>query len=135
MNTRGEIENLLYRVARYLDEKDLEGVESCYTKASQVTINIASKGISEELKDRHSFMAMVRARVAEQQDNRLHVITNVEIFNETEATAEAISYLTLLSSSKGSMKLLTGGVYRDSLVKQGSSWLIDKRQLDLASPY
>ena len=70
-----------------------------------------------------------------QTDIRRHVTTNVVVQDETENSANVMSYLTLLVTDGGVCRLQATGVYRDQFVLDGGKWKISRRHLDLDVHY
>ena len=47
----------------------------------------------------------------------------------------AVSYLVLISIKDGELNVISSGVYRDSVVRDGDAWRITLRNLHLDLPY
>ena len=54
------------------------------------------------------------------------------IFNES---AVVLSNLALFATENGEVRLITTGVYRDKVVREGDTWQLLERHLDLDLPY
>lgn len=73
--------------------------------------------------------------LAEQTDQRRHVVTNIHFQNEKEDSITAVSYLVLITVENGKLETLSTGIYTDECVQRGEEWKIQTRRLDLDLPY
>ena len=129
------IGRLLHKAACDLDDRDLDGMESCFTHDTTVVIEIQSSGRSEPMLGRDALMSLVRARVAEQEDRRRHVISNMIIDPQGPNKANVSSLLTLISILDGQARVITTGCYRDIVEKRDGRWQIASRKIELDLPY
>ena len=128
------IHELLSRTAYAYDEKDLDMLEGCFTEDVSFTIQISGADKMGPFEGRDAVMTLYRDSMAAQTDVRRHVTTNM--FFESEGTEpQIISNLTLFATENGETRLLSAGVYRDTVRRSGDTWLLCKRHLDLDSPY
>ena len=83
---------------------------------------------------REAIMTLYRDSLAVQTDVRRHVTTNI-FFHSEDGDPLVISNLTLFATENGETRLLTAGVYRDTVRRTDKGWLLVKRHLDLDSAY
>ena len=62
-------------------------------------------------------------------------MTNLFFEDETDDSITAISYLVLISIQDGELNVISSGVYRDEIVRDGDAWRITLRNLALDRPY
>jgi hypothetical protein len=55
--------------------------------------------------------------------------------DETDSSATAVSYLTLISITDGALNVISSGVYTDKVELVDGEWLIRHRDLALDLPY
>lgn len=132
---RWAIEALLNTAALSLDERDLETMENCFAKDVQLMIRIRSSGVEEPMDGRDALMALVRDRLAEQQDRRRHVLSNLTVTPDGPGRARAVSYLTLIAVQDGNADLISTGCYRDLVECRHGQWVIAERDIELDLPY
>ena len=129
------IEALLNKAALSLDERDLDGMESCFSEHVQLKIRIRSSGVEEPMDGREALMALVRDRLRQQTGRRRHVISNMTVTPDGPNRARAVSYLTLIAIEDGGAQLVSTGCYRDVIECRDGMWLISARDIDLDLPY
>lgn len=128
------IHELLSRAAYAYDEKDLEMLAGCFTEDVAFTIQISDADLMGPFKGRDAVMTLYADSMAAQTDVRRHVTTN-HFFESQEDEPRIISNLTLFATENGETRLLSAGVYRDTVRRSQDGWLLCKRHLDLDSPY
>jgi len=128
------IHELLGRAAYAYDERDLEMLEDCFSPDARFSMRIAGGDLVGPFEGRDAVMGLMRNALQEQTDVRRHVISN--IFFETGASAiTAISNLTLLATENGEIRLLSAGVYRDTVVEEDGAWRVLSRHIELDKSY
>lgn len=129
------IHELLGRSAYALDERHLEMLEETFTEEASFEIDI--KGVEGTLsfEGRDAIMGLMTDSMAEQTDQRRHVVTNVFFEEVGEESARLISNITITSVEHGQIRLVTSGLYRDEVVLQSGGWRIARRRIELDMPY
>ena len=128
------IHELLSRSAYAFDEKDLDMLEACFTEDAAFSIQITGAELMGPFEGREAIMTLYRDSLAVQTDVRRHVTTNI-FFQREDGDPLVISNLTLFATENGETRLLTAGVYRDTVRRTDAGWLLLNRHLDLDSAY
>jgi 3-phenylpropionate/cinnamic acid dioxygenase small subunit len=123
------IHELLARAAYAYDERDMKMLGGSFAKDASFTMRIAGGDMIGPFEGRDAIMDLMTNSMNEQTDVRRHVISNIFFDDKTEPTV--ISNLTLVATDKGEIKLLTSGVYCDTVVEEAGSWCIRQRHIDL----
>lgn len=135
MTHRDEIENLMARYTHAYDLDRLGEMKSCFTDDAVMTMRIAGGDLVGPFEGSEAIVEMMSAAHEGQDDLRRHVVSNVVLDDVTDASARAVSYLTLLQIADGEVRLLTTGRYEDELVRQDGEWLFSKRHIALDLPF
>ena len=130
-----EIYELLARSAYALDERKLEVLEDTFSEGAAFVIDIAGVDGEVSFEGRDAIMGLMKNSMAEQSDQRRHVVTNVFIESTGDARAVAISNITLTSVEDGAIRLVTSGLYRDEVVCEDGRWRIAGRRIELDMAY
>ena len=80
-------------------------------------------------------MKLMTDSMAEQTDQRRHVVSNIFFEGEREGNPVVVSNLTLMATENGEIQLLSAGVYRDTVCRVNGDWQILDRYLELDKPY
>ncbi len=136
---KSAIAELLSRASYGYDERDLKMLESCLCDDAVVSLRIAGGELVGPFEGRDSIMQLYRDSMASQNDVRRHVVSN-HLFSPSdvavsEGAVDVVSNLTLFATEDGETRLLTTGVYRDVVRREGPSWCIARRHVDLDSAY
>ncbi|MEQ8857081.1 MAG: nuclear transport factor 2 family protein [Pseudomonadales bacterium] len=129
------IHELLSRAAYGYDERDTEMLGDCFAGNAAMTMRIAGGDVIGPFEGREAIMGLMTGAMAEQNDVRRHVISNVFFLRESADSAEVVSNLTLLATENGAIQLVSAGVYRDRVQHDGTRWRIAERHLDLDRAY
>lgn len=129
------IHELLSRAAYGYDERDTGMLADCFAEQASMSIRIAGGDLIGPFEGRDAIMGLMTGSMAEQNDVRRHVISNVFFVSESAERAEVVSTLTLLATEGGAIQLVSAGIYRDRVVREGSRWRIGERHLDLDRAY
>lgn len=128
------IQELLSRSAYAYDERQLDMLAECFTDDAEFSILIKDAELMGPFVGREALMGLYRGALEQQTDVRRHVVSNV--FFDTESDdPKVISNLTLFATEGGESRLLTTGVYRDTVRRDGDVWRLHRRHLDLDGPY
>jgi 3-phenylpropionate/cinnamic acid dioxygenase small subunit len=133
--TRLELHELLARSAYALDERDLGMLEACFAADAALEIRIAGGGAPMRFEGRDRIMGLMRDSMHAQKDKRRHLTTNTCVVGESVGEVSLVSNLTLTSVENGAIRLVTSGLYRDRARRQGATWVLAERRIDLDMPY
>ena len=98
-------------------------------------MRIAEGDMIGPFQGREAIMGLMSGSMAEQTDVRKHVVSNIFI-DEDDAGVKATSFLTLIATQGGETRLLSAGVYNDTLVKnEDGDWQLSRRHIDLDNGY
>ena len=128
------IQELLSRSAYGFDEQQLDMLEACFTEDAVFSIRIAGGDLMGPFVGREAIMDLYRNSIESQTDVRRHVVSNI-FFESEDGDPVVISNLTLMATEKGEIKLLTAGIYRDTIRITAEGWRLLNRHLDLDRPY
>lgn len=129
------IHELLARSAYALDERDVEMLADTFAEQASLTLCIAGGDLVGPFEGRSGIMKLMTDSMAEQSDQRRHVIGNVFLTAEAEDSAEVTSNLTLLSVKDGRLDTISCGLYRDRVIRQNDGWRLISRHIELDLPY
>lgn len=122
-NARGEIENLLYRYAEYIDAGDFAGVADLFAHAE-----IAVEGTKDVTRGREEVQKLYETTTRRYEDDGTpktkHVITNLIVeVDEHAGTATCRSYFTVLQQTPElPLQPIITGRYRDSFERVSGTW-------------
>ena len=124
------VHELLGRAAFAFDERDLAMLEDCFAADARFSMRIAGGDLVGPFEGREAIMGLMKGAMDAQTEVRRHVISNI-FFDDEAEQATVISNLTLLATENGEIRLLSAGVYRDTLEEEGGRWRVLARHLDL----
>ena len=130
-----EICELLARSAYALDQRQLEVLEDTFSPGASFVIDIAGVDGEVSFAGRDAIMGLMKDSMAQQSDQRRHVISNVFFESEGDARAVAVSNITITSVEDGAIRLVTTGLYRDEVTREGGQWRIAGRRIELDMAY
>ena len=129
-----EIHELLSKAAYAYDERDEKMLADSFAAEAQFSMRIAGGDLVGPFLGRDGIMGLMTTSMAEQSDVRRHIVSNI-FFDESGEHPVAISNLTLVATEHGEIRLLTAGVYRDTVVHEGGQWRVLNRYLEMDKPY
>ena len=129
------ISELLSRAAFAYDEKDIEMLSASFSVDAQFTMRIADGDLVGPFEGREGIMKLMTDSMDQQTDKRRHVISNIFFESSDGNNVSVVSNLTLFATENGEIKLLSAGIYHDSVVKINDNWEIYRRHLDLDKSY
>lgn len=132
---RVAIQEVLARSAYALDERQLEMLEDTFSSNATLVIDIAGADAEMSFAGREAIMGLMTTSMAEQSDQRRHVVTNVFIENEQGDRAVVVSNVTITSVENGAIRLVTSGLYRDEVLREDGVWRIAHRRIELDMAY
>ncbi|MFT5032276.1 MAG: 3-phenylpropionate/cinnamic acid dioxygenase small subunit [Bacteroidia bacterium] len=129
-----DIHELLSRAAYAYDEREEQMLAAGFAQDAQFSMRIAGGDLIGPFAGREEIMKLMTGSMAEQSDVRRHIISNI-FFDESGDLPMAISNLTLVATENGEIKVLSAGVYRDTVVHEDGQWRVLNRYLELDKPY
>lgn len=131
---RFAISELLARASYAYDQRDLALLESCLCEEAAISFRIAGGDLAGPFEGRETMMGVYRSAMESQNDVRRHVVSNA-MMTPGEDAVDVISNLTLFATENGTTRLLSAGLYYDTVRKEDGEWRIAKRHVELDSPY
>jgi hypothetical protein len=117
------------------DTPDVDYLANMFTEDGTFDLAIEGMGQVGSFAGRAAIRKLYEDSLATQEDRRRHVVTNIFFENETDTSVTAMSYLVLITIKDGAIKVISSGVYKDSVVLDGGTWRIAHRDLHLDMPY
>lgn len=134
--TRLDILDLLGRAAYALDQHDMALIETCFAPDAVMVLDIAGVEGTPRFEGRDEIIGLMRDSAAEQTDQRRHVTTNTIFEGVSEGVVSVVSNLTLTGVENAQqIRLITSGLYRDRVRREGDAWVLAERRIDLDMPY
>lgn len=131
---RFAITELLARASYAYDQRDLALLESCLCADASISFRIGGGDLAGPYEGRETMMGVYKGAMDSQNDVRRHVVSNA-MFTPNGETVDVISNLTLFATEDGNTKLLTVGLYHDTVEQEDGAWRIAKRHVELDSAY
>lgn len=129
------IQELLARASYAYDVRDLSLLESCFAPDASLSMCIAGGDLIGPFNGREAIMELNRGAMADQSDVRKHVVSNI-FFDDSDAGTTVTSFLTLLATENGETRLLSAGIYRDTVVQgEEGDWQLARRHIELDNGY
>lgn len=135
MADRAAIENAINNFALGYDSRDEKRMAGSFTDDCVLTMQIAGGDVIGPFEGHAAVMKLFIDSLAQQDDQRRHVTTNIVVDDETDDRATAWSYLTLVTVKDGALKVISSGVYKDEVVRVDGSWKVRRRHIALDLPY
>jgi 3-phenylpropionate/cinnamic acid dioxygenase small subunit len=129
------IHELLSRSAYGLDVRDVDLLASTFAENGRFSMRIGGGDLVGPFESRAGIMKLMTDSMAEQTDQRRHVVSNIFFDGEDGGNPVVVSNLTLLATENVEIQLLSAGVYRDSVINVDGNWQILDRYLELDKPY
>jgi len=134
-NEKLAIHELLGRASYALDQRAIDQLEECFAADAVLVLSVDGVEGEPRFEGRDAIMALMRSAMQEQTDQRRHLTTNILFVEESRSAALVVSNLTLTGVEDGVIRLITSGLYRDRVRKDGVRWVIAERRIDLDMPY
>jgi len=128
------ITELFARASYAYDQRDLALLESCLCEDACISFKIGDGDVSGPFGGRDVMMGVYKDAMDSQNDVRRHVVSNA-MFTPNGDSVDVISNLTLFATENGETKLLTTGLYHDTVRQEAGEWRIAKRHVALDSAY
>lgn len=129
------IHELLSRAAYGLDVRDLDLLANSFAEDAQFSMRIGGGDLVGPFETREGIMKLMTDSMAEQTDQRRHVVSNIFFDGERDGNPVVVSNLTLMATEDEEIVLMSAGVYRDVVVRVGGDWQILDRYLELDKAY
>ena len=129
------IHELLARSAYGLDVRDTDMLAASFAENARFSMRIAGGDLVGPFVDRSGIMELMTGSMAEQTDQRRHLVTNIYFDGDNDGNPVVVSNLTLMATENGEIQLISAGVYRDTVVKVDGDWEILDRYLELDKAY
>jgi 3-phenylpropionate/cinnamic acid dioxygenase small subunit len=120
------VNQLFSTYAWAIDAREFDLLNGVFSEDASFVVSIAGTVAAGPFEGRTALVDFISSTTREQTDQRRHVITNVRIAGDDQATAT----LTLLVVDGGVLTVKSCGFYRVELVQEGGAWRI--RMMDLA---
>ena len=129
------IHELLSRAAYALDVRDVDMLAGSFAENASLSMRIGGGDLIGPFENREGIMKLMTDSMAEQTDQRRHVVSNIFFDGEHDGHPVVISNLTLLATENGEIELLSAGIYRDIVTEVDGEWQILERYIDLDKGY
>jgi 3-phenylpropionate/cinnamic acid dioxygenase small subunit len=121
---------VIVRYAWAYDEADFDAMEALFT--DEATLDVSEPTL-DTVRGRDAIIAFQRtARDGrrERGEQPRHLVNNVRIVRSDAASADVMSYMTLvLTAADGTASVVLAGTYDDRFVRSGDAWLIASRRI------
>ena len=129
------IHELLSRAAYALDVRDVDMLAGSFADNACLSMRIGGGDLIGPFENREGIMKLMTDSMAEQTDQRRHVVSNIFFDGERDGHPVVVSNLTLLATENGEIALLSAGIYRDVVVEVDGQWQILERHIELDKSY
>ncbi|MEP5764189.1 MAG: nuclear transport factor 2 family protein [Halieaceae bacterium] len=129
------IHELLGRAAFAYDDRDTQMLADCFAEDAEFSMRIGGGDLVGPFVGREGIMSLMTGSMEEQTDVRRHVVSNIFFDERIQGDPLAISNLTLMATENDEIKLLSAGVYRDTVARIDGQWRIANRYLELDKSY
>jgi 3-phenylpropionate/cinnamic acid dioxygenase small subunit len=129
------IHELLSRASYAYDVRDLDMLASCFSANASLTMRIAGGDLAGPFEGRKAIMALMSGAMEEQTDVRRHVVSNI-FFDSSDEETIVNSFLTLIATENSETRLLSAGMYRDTVIEdEAGDWRLARRHIELDNAY
>jgi 3-phenylpropionate/cinnamic acid dioxygenase small subunit len=135
MSDRDEIAELLSEYAWAMDAGNFEALNEIFAEDSSFVIHIAGADSYGPISPRPEIVDFIGGTVADQQDQRRHVISNQRFESHGSGEAVVTATLTLNVIADGSLGVKATGVYRADLVREEAGWRMRGLEISLDLPF
>jgi ketosteroid isomerase-like protein len=135
MADKQAITELLNKGGYAYDTGDVDFLTDMFTEDGRFELSITGVGPVGPFEGREAVRKLFADSLESQSDQRRHVVTNIFFEDETDDSITAYSYLVLITVKDGALDVISSGVYRDTVVRDGDAWRIKLRNLALDLPY
>lgn len=118
------------------DEGDFALLGDAFTEDAVATGKVANSELGwGPMNGRKEIVGALSSIRATQTDQRRHTVSNILFDELTDTTAKVRCNLVLVATENGLPRLVSGGWYRYTLVKQGEIWRINRQDALLDSAF
>lgn len=118
------------------DEGDFALLGDAFTEDAVAGGKVANSELCwGPMNGRKEIVGVLSSIRATQTDQRRHTISNILFDELTDTTAKVRCNLVLVATENGLPRLVSGGWYRCTLVKQGETWRINRQDALLDSAF
>lgn len=135
MADRIAIAELFALYAWGIDSAQLHLTRGTFTDDAHYALEILGEPVLEPIDSGDAIIAFLTQATGEQNDQRRHVITNVHLEDETNDSATAVAYLSLMITDNGELRPQATGVFRTEAVRQATGWRFSRMHLNLDRPF
>ena len=129
------IHELLSRASYAYDARDLDMLASCFSPDASLTMRIAGGDLAGPFEGREAIMELMSGAMEQQTDVRRHVVSNI-FFDKSDEETIVNSFLTLIATENSETRLLSAGMYRDTVVEdEAGDWHLARRHIELDNAY
>jgi hypothetical protein len=129
------IHELLSRSAYGLDVRDVDLLASTFAENARFSMRIGGGDLVGPFESRAGIMKLMTDSMAEQTDQRRHLVSNIFFDGANAGNPVVVSNLTLVATENADIKLISAGVYRDTVIRVNEHWEILDRYLELDKAY
>jgi len=127
--------DVLYEYCRAVDECDLDALGGCFTDDAVIDTVVADGTTVPRLSGRDGIVEFIRAGRERQGDRRRHLVTNPRVVEDGDGRAVVLSYLLIVATADGQVKVNCTGTYRTEFVLDDGRWRIQAKRIDLDAIY
>jgi SnoaL-like domain len=128
---RSAIEQLFADYGWPMDSREFGVLGGVFTEDAAFTIAISGGDTYGPIVGRQAIVDFCSSTIAEQTDQRRHVITNIRIGPETQDDATVTAILTLIVVENGVLEVKSSGLYRTRVVRTSEGWQFASMLLEL----
>lgn len=139
MESHFQLERLIHRAARYLDEQDYAGFLSLFSENAEYLITVRAPELEQkmtwmqqsrtELGERLEAMDKHEWEIAREEQSRLISIDIVEISGEISRTST--NFVIYRTHNEGQSECFAVGRYEDEWCLHGENWQLQRREVVL----
>src|SRR5689334_18091770 len=127
--------DVLYEYCLAVDECDVATLGRCFTVDAVIDTVVADGTAVPRLCGRDGIVEFIRAGRERQGDRRRHMVTNPRVLEEGDGRAVVHSYLLIVATAEGQVKVNCTGTYRTEFVLDDGRWRIKSKQIALDAIY
>ena len=102
---------------------------------SEEKLDIAGMDGEMQFEGRDSILSLMTDSMEEQTDQRRHVVSNSFFADAGGDAVSVVSNITITSVENGAARLVTTGLYRDTVRREAGEWRIAARRIELDMAY
>ncbi len=130
MSDRDQIEQLLHDYAWANDAPDIDLLSQTLADDVHYVISIAGDVAVGPFHSRDETVAFVSGAVGGPIQRR-HVVSNLRVLDPQADSASVHAYLTIVQTEDGALRPVAAGVYRGTVRRDGSRWVLASLSIEL----